>query len=55
MKAIANLINDEKGVTAIEYGLIAGLIVLLCLAAITTAGQSLLQIWTTIATNLTIT
>lgn len=42
-------LQDEAGVTAIEYGLIASLIALVLLAALTSAGQSLDGIFTTLA------
>jgi pilus assembly protein Flp/PilA len=37
--------SDEGGVTAIEYGLIAGLITVLLLAAISTTGLTLRDLW----------
>ena len=36
-----NLIRDEAGVTAIEYGLIAALIAIAAIAAFTSVGTSL--------------
>jgi pilus assembly protein Flp/PilA len=36
-----NLIKDESGVTAIEYGLIAALIAVAAVAAMTTLGTSI--------------
>ena len=44
--AIAN-IADESGVTAIEYGLLAALIAVACIAAISATGTSLSAIYTT--------
>jgi pilus assembly protein Flp/PilA len=41
-------VRDETGVTAIEYGLIAALISVVCIAAMTAAGQSLLAVYTNI-------
>ena len=43
-KLTSNLLNDEEGVTAAEYGLILGLIALIIITAVTglgTAVQSL--------------
>ena len=37
----SNLIKDASGVTAIEYGLISALIVIVCLAAINSTGLAL--------------
>jgi pilus assembly protein Flp/PilA len=39
-------IHDESGVTAIEYGLIAALIAVFCIGAITATGVSLTQLYT---------
>ena len=41
MSLIHQLIDDESGATAIEYGLIAGLIAVAVIAALTTLGDSL--------------
>ncbi len=45
-------IADKKGVTAIEYGLIAALIAVVIITAITSVGTNLTTIFTTIATKL---
>ena len=47
-----SLLKNEEGVTAIEYGLIAGLIAILIIAAVTTAGESLQAIFEAVATAL---
>ncbi len=44
--------NDDSGVTAMEYGLIAGLIALVIVTAVTNAGVALNGIFTTIQTKL---
>ena len=44
--AIAS-IADESGVTAIEYGLLAALIAVTCVVAITATGTSLSAMYTT--------
>lgn len=44
----AELLRDERGATAIEYGLIAALISLACLIAFQMLGLSLEGIFTTI-------
>jgi pilus assembly protein Flp/PilA len=42
MKSLFNrFANDESGATAIEYGLIAALIAVACIAAMTTLGTEL--------------
>ena len=50
MRAIfTNLIKDEAGVTAIEYGLIAALVAVVCIAAWGLLGNSLSNVFATIA------
>jgi pilus assembly protein Flp/PilA len=46
------VLNDESGVTAIEYGLITGLISIVILVAVTAIGTSLQGLFQTIATAL---
>ena len=48
----SRFLRDETGVTAIEYGLIAALISVVCITAMTTAGTQLNAIYTTIGTHL---
>ena len=45
-------INDQAGVTAIEYGLIAALIAVVIIVAVTTVGTSLSATFTSIGTAL---
>jgi pilus assembly protein Flp/PilA len=47
------LFHKEDGVTAIEYGLIAGLIAVIIIASVTNVGQQLLRIFNLIVTRLT--
>ena len=44
--------NDDKGATAIEYGLIAALIAVAIITAVTSVGTQLSGTFTTVATNL---
>ena len=44
--------NDESGVTAIEYGLIAALIAIAIIAALTALGDSLSSNFDEVASNL---
>ncbi|MFZ5482454.1 MAG: Flp family type IVb pilin [Myxococcota bacterium] len=46
------LIRDESGATAIEYGLIAGLVSVAIIIALTTLGSELSSLFNTIATTL---
>jgi pilus assembly protein Flp/PilA len=48
----SRFVRDESGVTAIEYGLIAALISVVCIAAMTAAGQSLLAVYQNIGAAL---
>lgn len=45
-------INNEKGVTAIEYGLIASLIALAIITAVTLVGTNLTAVFNSIAAKL---
>jgi pilus assembly protein Flp/PilA len=38
---IRNFLREEEGVTAIEYGVIAALIIVVCIATITLVGTAL--------------
>lgn len=47
------LAGDRKGVTAVEYGVIAALIIVVCIVAITTVGTNLQATFTAVGNNLT--
>ena len=49
MKIVRKLIKNEDGATAIEYGLIAALIAVAIITAVTSLGGSLGDIFTKIA------
>ncbi|WP_082219242.1 Flp family type IVb pilin [Massilia sp. NR 4-1] len=53
MKAIHNFLRDEQGVTAIEYGLIAALIAVVIIGAVTIVGTQLNKTFTAVGTKLT--
>ena len=44
------LVRDRKAATAIEYGLILGLIAIACVAAFGNFGTKLTSMWTNIST-----
>ena len=44
--------KDESGATAVEYGLIAGLVSVAAIAALSSMGQSLNTIFGVVTTNL---
>ena len=52
MNALMNFINDEEGVTAIEYGLIASLIAVAIIAAVTATGGKLSAMFNFITSSL---
>lgn len=45
MQHLIRFFKDEEGVTAIEYGLIAALVIVICVAAITGAGTAVKGMW----------
>lgn len=51
-KIFARFVKDESGATAIEYGLIASLIGVVIIGAITTLGTRLSGTFTKVANNL---
>jgi pilus assembly protein Flp/PilA len=53
MEKIKRFLKDEEGVTAIEYGLIAALIALVIIGAVTLVGKNLSKTFTSIANTVT--
>ena len=49
---ITKLLKDESGATAIEYVLIAALVSVAAIGALTTMGESLETMFTTVSTKL---
>ena len=52
LTTLTNLLKNEDGVTAIEYGLIAALIAVVCIAAFQFVGTSLSSTFNTIGSKL---
>ena len=52
IQSIKQFLNDEEGVTAIEYGLIAALIGIVIMVPVGLAGTSLSTLFGTVATTL---
>jgi len=52
MKLFAQFARDESGATAIEYGLIAALIAVVIITAVTSVGTNLSSTFTTVAGKL---
>jgi pilus assembly protein Flp/PilA len=53
MTFFKNLVRDEQGATAIEYGLIAALIAVAAITAMTSLGQTLSGTFENVNTNMT--
>lgn len=51
MNLIQRLIADEEGATAIEYGLIAGLVAVAIITALSLLGDSLNNLFSDVATQ----
>ncbi|WP_089177611.1 Flp family type IVb pilin [Bosea sp. AS-1] len=51
-KIFARFVKDESGATAIEYGLIAALVAVAAIGAMTTLGTNLKGLFTDIGTEL---
>ena len=51
-KVLSRLIGDETGGEVLEYALIAGLIVVAAIAAITTVGSKVLARWTSLDSSM---
>ncbi|HEV2263700.1 MAG TPA: Flp family type IVb pilin [Stellaceae bacterium] len=52
MKTLTKLIRDDAGATAIEYGLIAALIAVVIVTAVTTVGGKLSNTFNSVASSL---
>lgn len=52
LKNIRTFLKDDSGVTAIEYGLIAGLIAVVIIAVITTVGTDLTNLFNNVSGGL---
>lgn len=52
IQTIRDLLNDESGATAIEYGLIAALVSVAAIGALTAMGGSLENMFTTVSDSL---
>ncbi|HSZ57966.1 MAG TPA: Flp family type IVb pilin [Tepidisphaeraceae bacterium] len=52
MRSILSFIRDETGGEVLEYALVAGLIVIAAIAAITTVGTKVLARWTSVQNSM---
>ena len=53
MEYLVTLLRDEEGTTAIEYGLIAGLVAIATILALTALGGGLNTLFTNVGTEIT--
>ncbi len=53
LKQYIQSVNEEKGATMVEYALMAALIAVVCIAAVTIVGQQANITFSTIGTKLT--
>ena len=53
MEKIKRFFKDDEGVTAIEYGLMAALIALVIIGAVTLLGKNLSKTFTSVANTVT--
>ena len=51
IKLVSAMIRDERGATAVEYGLICSLIILAMLTALQGFANETQAIWTTVSTS----
>lgn len=52
MRSLIRLIREDEGASAIEYGLIAGLVAVVLIGALTLTGTSLQGVFNTVANQL---
>ncbi|MDE1948826.1 MAG: Flp family type IVb pilin [Burkholderiales bacterium] len=52
VQSFKNFVRDEEGVTAIEYGLIAALIAVVIILAVTAVGTNLSTVFSSVAAAL---
>ena len=50
-RGLRSLLNDERGATAIEYGLIAALVVLAMVGALGAVARTTTNMWNDVAAN----
>lgn len=49
VSTFTSMIRDEEGATMVEYGLLVALIAMVALAAVTTLGKNLSNVYNTVA------
>ncbi|MGU3390461.1 Flp family type IVb pilin [Sphingomonas sp. M1A8_2b] len=51
LRALARVVRDSRGATAIEYGLILGLVVIAMIVGLTAMANSTIGMWNTVDTK----
>lgn len=49
---LTKLVGDRKGVTALEYALIAGLVAVVIIGGVSTLGRNISSVFTTVANSI---
>ena len=52
LRVTRRLVSDDKGVTAVEYGVLGALIIIFCIGAITSVGTNVSGTFTSISSAL---
>jgi len=52
LRAVVNFINNEDGPTAVEYAVMLALIIVVCIAAVTTLGTNAKNTFSSVATTI---
>jgi pilus assembly protein Flp/PilA len=52
-KLLSRFVKDESGAALVEYGILVGLIAVVCVAAITLLGTTIVAVFNTINADLT--
>jgi pilus assembly protein Flp/PilA len=50
MRRLLNILRDERGATAVEYGLILAMIFLAMIVSVSTFGQTTVNMWNDVST-----
>jgi pilus assembly protein Flp/PilA len=54
LKLLARFVKDESGAALVEYGILVGLIAVVCIAAVTLLGTTIQSVFNTINADLTL-
>jgi pilus assembly protein Flp/PilA len=54
LKLLHNLRRNEKGASLVEYGMLLGLIAVVCIVAVTTLGTEISSLFSLVASDMTL-